>query len=201
MMYTQDYDEQLPANSYPNVNNGNSSSAYSWDVNIAPYAGVKVQTGSSPMIFRCPSDTGTSTQRSYAVPYIGYNPATSTNPNDAYFVFAYDRGVGMAAIPDPSETILLTEFPSTVVGVPGAPINNVFGNWSNSLVSGPTGRDGYTGIYGQDAANPGHQLHFDGWNYLFCDGHVKWLQPQQTLGSSGNAKTKEPGNLWIRIKS
>jgi len=26
--------------------------------------------------------------------------------------------------------------------------------------------------------------HFDGWNYLFADGHVKWLRPEQTIGAS-----------------
>jgi prepilin-type processing-associated H-X9-DG protein len=26
-------------------------------------------------------------------------------------------------------------------------------------------------------------LHFDGYNYLFADGHVKWLRPERTVGA------------------
>lgn len=25
----------------------------------------------------------------------------------------------------------------------------------------------------------------DGWNYLFCDGHVKWLKPKVTISTPG----------------
>ena len=26
--------------------------------------------------------------------------------------------------------------------------------------------------------------HFEGFNYLYCDGHVKWLKPQNTFGKN-----------------
>lgn len=32
----------------------------------------------------------------------------------------------------------------------------------------------------------GTPAHFDGWNYLYADGHVKWLKPGSTLGRGNN---------------
>ena len=29
------------------------------------------------------------------------------------------------------------------------------------------------------------RIHFDGWNYLFFDGHVKWLRPEATYRTPG----------------
>lgn len=197
MMYTQDHDEQLPLNARGTPALGIPDR--SWDTRIAPYAGVRVASGvPHRSIFLCPSEAGGDTaRRTYAVPYI--------LPNDPdggpLFVFSYSTGAKIAIIPEPSETILLAEFPSRKPGETGTLINNMFAHWGDSQVMGPYGYDSSSGRYGQDAANPGRTLHFDGWNYLFCDGHVKWLRPRRTLGSSNNPKTKEAGNLWIRMKS
>jgi prepilin-type processing-associated H-X9-DG protein len=97
---------------------------------------------------------------------------------------------------------LLTERSSTKqsdignIVAPNVLINNSFGAYSNSYVQGPS-----NGNNNQDAAYRGKQFHFDGWNYLFVDGHVKWLKPQATLGGAANAGTKAPGNLWLVFKS
>jgi prepilin-type processing-associated H-X9-DG protein len=32
----------------------------------------------------------------------------------------------------------------------------------------------------------GTPTHFDGWNYLYADGHVKWLKPESTIGTGNN---------------
>ena len=44
----------------------------------------------------------------------------------------------------------------------------------------------------------GRPLHFDGWNYLFVDGHVKWLRPERTINGSGlTAGTlDDPRGMW-----
>jgi prepilin-type processing-associated H-X9-DG protein len=28
-------------------------------------------------------------------------------------------------------------------------------------------------------------VHMGGWNYLFADGHVKWLRPERTITTAG----------------
>jgi prepilin-type N-terminal cleavage/methylation domain-containing protein/prepilin-type processing-associated H-X9-DG protein len=183
MMYTQDYDEQLPINKDP----------HPWDIDIAPYTGTKVQNGVSPAIFRCPSDTSADTRRSYAVPY---NGAASGGLAKANFVFGWNdtlgimQGVTLAAIQEPAATILMVEHPSTPSGMTSVFVN-YFGGYTGSYVGGPTGTTG------QDLGYPGHELHFDGWNYLFSDGHVKWIKPQQTLGGAASVVTKTESNLWV----
>lgn len=110
------------------------------------------------------------------------------------FVFI---GVKLAAIPRPAETLLLAERPSSS-GVPSSDptyVNNVFGAYSGSYVQNTSGTNG------QDTAKPGKPIHLEGWNYLFSDGHVKWLRPEQTrVGVTGNLAQRVPGNLWARIK-
>jgi prepilin-type N-terminal cleavage/methylation domain-containing protein/prepilin-type processing-associated H-X9-DG protein len=193
MQYTQDYDEKLPTAGAPS----GVVPPNCWDVCIAPYAGVKVQAGLPPAIFRCPSDASVETRRSYNVPYNGNYagpPYDSTKLSNATYVFGYEPavtppvliGVNTAWIPQPAITILLVEMPSSPPGV--SPVyNNSFAAYGYST--------GTTGLNGQDKGNPGQQAHFDGWNYLFCDGHVKWMRPEQTQPTATGV-----ANLWIRMK-
>lgn len=193
MQYTQDFDEQLPVNGRYSATA--RPSQHSWDVAIAPYTGMKVELGSSPMIFRCPSDVSAENRRSYAMAYFGNSP-----DGTARFILGYDNalssmvGVKLADIPQPAQTIMLTERPSSPAGET-AIVNNTFGHYTSSYVQSPTGADG------QDEAQPGKPIHLEGWNYLFSDGHVKWMRPEQTrIGVTSNLSQKVPGNLWLRIK-
>lgn len=200
MQYTQDFDEQLPINGSTSSTNPGTRS---WDVCIAPYTGVKVGGGASPLIFRCPSDVAKEGKRSYAVIYTGnYAPGAPSNAGLEYAsgTFGYDRnlslmrGVHTASIPEPATTLLLVELPSSPDGVTTADptyTNNSFGNYSNSYAQDITGNTN-----AQDRAKPGHTAHLDGWNYLFSDGHVKWLKPEATMAGG----TKHRGNMWARIK-
>ncbi len=191
MMYTQDYDEQLPTAASPS----GIVPPNAWDVCIAAYAGVKVFVGNtSPLIFRCPSDSSVAYARSYAIPYWS-NYAPDGGPT---FVFGDSVGVTpltfigvkMASIPAPAETLLLVEYPSST---------NYFGGYGG--VYGPTAASTDPSINFQDKSSPGQPIHFDGWNYLFCDGHVKWMRPEQTLGSATKSYQSVPSNMWARMKS
>jgi prepilin-type processing-associated H-X9-DG protein len=35
--------------------------------------------------------------------------------------------------------------------------------------------------------------HSGGWHYVFADGHVKWLRPDQTIGKGVNGNGKDAG--------
>jgi prepilin-type N-terminal cleavage/methylation domain-containing protein/prepilin-type processing-associated H-X9-DG protein len=200
MMYTQDYDDQLPTDSSPS----GKIPPYSWDVCIAPYVGVKVAVGASPSIFRCPSDTSADNRRSYSVPmggnYLGVTSDTHSIIN-ATFVFGEDYnlspvtliGVKTSDIPEPATTILLAEHPSVPTSTT---LTNLYGAYNGSYVSSFTGA-----ATGQDWGIAGSELHFGGWNYLFCDGHVKWMYPRQTVIGAQHLTSRVPGNLWIRFKS
>jgi prepilin-type N-terminal cleavage/methylation domain-containing protein len=190
MMYTQDYDEQLPINGYSTASNPFTTS---WDIGIAPYTGIKVQNGASPEIFRCPSDTSVDNRRSYSMVYTG----NYASDGGASGLLGWDSsisfmvGVKLAAIPEPPMTILLAEHPSSPSGV--TPVySNIFGTYSGSYVQGIGSAANH-----QAQGNPDHQLHFDGWDYLFADGHVKWLRPDATMAGG----TIHKGNMWARMKS
>lgn len=204
MQYTQDYDEQLPINGSTSSYPGSSS----WDVAIAPYTGVKVGGGASPAIFRCPSDTAIETKSSYAIPWNGMHAPGSTptfvfgttlKPDGSSYSANF-TGVKLASIPHPATTIMLAELPSSLPGIPSSDplyVNNSFGNYSNSYVTGPVGGTANK----QDKSRPGKPIHLDGWNYLFSDGHVKWMRPEQTMiGVTNGLSQRVPGNMWARIK-
>ena len=101
-------------------------------------------------------------------------------------------GVTLAAISDPSDTIMVAEKPR---------IWNNFGYVSQSGVACPEGTcciGGSGECYSQTCDSYGRPWHFGGWNYLFVDGHVQWLRPEQTRGSGGKAKGTLacPLGLW-----
>ena len=198
LQYVQDYDEQLPTAGSPS----GTIPPNVWDVAIAPYAGLQVKVGLAPLLFRCPSDSSDSMKRSYVIPYGGnYAGTDPTQLANASFVFGYDYsstpnliiGVKTATIQQPSDTILMTERSNSLAGEPVI-VNNTFGAYAGGYVGGPTGATG------QDLAKPGQQFHFAGWNYLFADGHVKWMLPEKTLGGAATPFVKIPGNLWSRLK-
>ena len=186
MQYSQDYDER-----YCNYQVGGRS----WDYLVSPYAGMKVDPSSSAGIFRCPSDTlsrpaGQPT-RSYAIPRTPWaeyvDSGRGGGPDDTRN-FGQTEGnghsidtLGGRAVADfqaPATTLMLVECPSE---------HNSFGETYNASCLGPVSNDGPgTNNSRQDAARPGMPNHFEGWNYLFVDGHVKWLRPRATMvGANG----------------
>jgi prepilin-type processing-associated H-X9-DG protein len=92
--------------------------------------------------------------------------------------FGTPPGVALARITVPAETLLLVESHT---------LNNVTNSWSMANSNGPFARraDGSnasgTPLNRQDALTPRQPFHFDGWNYLFTDGHAKWLRPEKTI--------------------
>ena len=104
----------------------------------------------------------------------------STGTNNTYLGRS---GQPMSKIASPSTTLLLVEF-----------------DWFQSIVGYYNYTHADCPAY-QNAANvttyyPG--VHSGGWNYLFCDGHVKWLNPEQTLGPGGVLGCNNPGprGMW-----
>lgn len=105
----------------------------------------------------------------------------------------------VSQVASPSTTFMLVEAPyngSTPAPLAGGSnVGNAVASSMYTLAAGPY----YTACYAswnaaianfgdgnmlaQDMANPGVPLHSGGYNYLYGDGHVKWLQPNQTLGT------------------
>jgi prepilin-type N-terminal cleavage/methylation domain-containing protein/prepilin-type processing-associated H-X9-DG protein len=212
MQYTQDYDEMTMPLYTNNTANGpylHNGGHYYWPDMLYPY--VKSGTGEAGTsagargIFGCPSTNYRmgSTNDGYlnSVSY-GYN---QNNLNNDYIVFdgnGGSRGVRIAKLTHPAETILFAE---------GALFTGAFLNGSLDTGDPDTDRATQNGIYQYNpdavmlrAANPSDSTalysslemgnmsengavtkyttdrvlrgHFDGANYAFTDGHVKWLK-------------------------
>jgi prepilin-type N-terminal cleavage/methylation domain-containing protein/prepilin-type processing-associated H-X9-DG protein len=207
LQYAQDFDETYVL-------------SYKWDTLVYPYVGAKSAWGSRSAMFECPSDTikrtSGSSKRSFAIagagqadcsPYdavggcaLGFagpltdnTPATSTR---------FSRGRRVSEIPDPAGTLEFVEFQSD--------LNNL-GNDNGSLISRPittsclSGYDPRQARCGQDMYWATRNIditaaHNEGWNYLFADGHVKWMRPEKTVGKNINAFADvwpyNPKGMW-----
>ena len=105
----------------------------------------------------------------------------------------YSRGRNLSEFQDPSGTLMIVEMPLQ---------SNLMFFPNFATVSKPITTNGYTpaqcynnpsniGLCGQDGQVP--PTHFNGWNYTFTDGHVKWYLPQNTIG---NGTFSNPKGMW-----
>jgi prepilin-type N-terminal cleavage/methylation domain-containing protein/prepilin-type processing-associated H-X9-DG protein len=163
IQYTQDYDELLPGNYW-----GNSSTT--WMANIQPY--IK-----NYQIYGCPSDTNTWNDGWYGANGVptsnaklsyGYNAYISTGGqtlNTANVNYgATFTALSNAAIVAPAATVMVAEGGASSVTTPAVAetSNPPFICWNtnaNNYWTSPCGR------------------HFGDANTLFCDGHVKTMNP------------------------
>ena len=178
--YTQDADEKFPTN--PAVGNLGQG----WASQIYPY--VKA-TG----VFQCPDDSTRSqtkgTITSYPVSYsVNLNLTrsdASSGPRDPHL------GQSIASQVSPAKTVLLAECqgiygPFTITPELGG-ANDVVSSVTNGGGGGAvypfspnnngSGGDLVTGNMGGVTANAKVGRHTEGSDYLFLDGHVKWLRP------------------------
>lgn len=218
MQYTQDYDETLPF-AYGADFDGQDRS---WDQEIQTYLAQKTGSTKVPTAntFTCPSDSysrGVNIARTYVmaggVLLASWSGASGMNvasppTSDPGLGGANDFSAGrqVSKLQDPAGTILLAEWPS-INNISSGSISSASNNGtSTSTIDRPvTG-----GVYGQDcmhisgttcvsgglAAAP---LHSGGYDYLMADGHVKWLRPEQTVGTGVNgsgAGVKSDGTTY-----
>ena len=159
MQYAQDYDEV-------HVPYGNWTLGYGYDYAINPYIkGIKEQRDgteikSNPGWQRCPDDSLAHTN------YGTTAAARSYSENDGPGYINGPSGVALAGIQVPASTILFAERPN-IYNSPVVP-------WYADVESPASQIDPVNGV-----SQPWHN---GGWNYIFCDGHAKYLKPEQTLG-------------------
>lgn len=157
----------------------------SWDGFILPYLGVDASPGAGAAhygevlqvaeIYRHPSDESVidlenRTRRGYAMVAGDGMVGLSTWSGTGWFPSAR-----ISSIPSPATTILITE----KAGYP----NNVVGRTGHAGIRSITGQTAY-----QPELNPGGKF-----NYLFCDGHVEFLHPDDTIG---NGTYDRPEGFW-----
>ena len=211
LQYAQDYDETLPRANSSLLSGAGENSA--WSYAIGPYTvkkgGALYSNTAGSGFFVCPSDSVTRSRGeqplSYAAPanYTAHDDARMWGANISSATMGnYIPGRALAAIPAPAGTIMIAESPAdertqsvnkVVVQKPtgcSAPTSASDYGYLNCQ-DGYSGAD-YAGADGTKRSTGGTPLHFQGWNYLFGDGHVKWLRPESTVTTPGATYTKDP---------
>lgn len=187
MQYTQDYDEQMPLISVNGPPDAASTGA--WDESNGPLGWVDALQPyiKSLQVFQCPSDkTGPNTNANGGG-YTDYFFNSNLNPNT--------KPISLAAITTPTNTLLIGEWQGANnkarsnwggFNVPAyveyAPVQSLYISPTSSYFSATMATIG-------DTTMTSCQRHLDGSNYLFTDGHVKWLK-----GDTGNTTSKISGS-------
>ncbi len=173
LQYIQDNEEKLPTG----IIGGADRFGTSWDGQIYPY--VK-----SAAVYRCPDDPNSGTSPNYPLSYAANADALR---NDAP---GWSHG-SISAFTAPTKTVMLMEIqdwvddfttPRTTVAYWNAPVSEGLDLFASTPSATPvgakrieTGPMGSTG-YNDPGTTPDKGRHSDGSNFLFFDGHAKWLR-------------------------
>ena len=186
IQYSQDYDEWLPSG---------STDRAGWAGEIYPY--VK-----SIQVFVCPSDP--------TVPGLSWQSTTSYALNSNFlFDWIYKSGwpadnySTLSSLTAPTSTVMGFEVTGCSFPTPGVAIDTASPtadgydaiNWSGGYKTGQMGGRAFGA--GQHATtDPQVARHFDGANFLACDGHVKYLQGVQVSnGFSAQTASASQGTV------
>jgi len=208
-LYEQEYRGWLPPSVSP------PPDARSYDSLVSPYlSGGKTlylaadAVGSTwAKIWQCPMDKITHVNQPAAPRSYSINIDLDVSGNYqmmSTLAGGLGWGVSLATIDDPADTIMVAERPN---------LANNYGYTANSDCGCPN--DSATpyspycnnGTYGFGQTHQGdpysYPWHSGGWNYLFVDGHVQWLTPWATLGSTPKARGTpgRPFGLWTPTAS
>ncbi|HEX8552168.1 MAG TPA: DUF1559 domain-containing protein [Abditibacteriaceae bacterium] len=178
--YTQDYDGRFPTERY----NAGETPIYGND-HIAWWKTMQSYI-KSRQIFVCPSDAASVrccgyTQRSYAM-----NDAVQQGWN--WGAVSFRPGRTESEIQAAATTILVTEVAS---------VNGDFEPTWDLHNLGTLNKPGVVGAAeGDSQTYKGGPRHFDGWNYMFADGHVKFLMPAATVNTTAGGSLSSPKGYW-----
>jgi len=213
MQYVQDNDETMP----PGLASYDGSWQTTWATAIQPY--IK-----SLELFRCPSDSlnqPSSNPNLDGVP-ISYGAnmvIDGLSPNEMIGAFGswengnpfWSKPVKMATFVRPSHTIAVAEKHNDETGVTSAHSTGFASDWIDpdwkfNWPSGPNGgamnRIPNPSVSGWTPAEKGltgdvSTKHLGTSNFLFADGHVKAMKPQDT--NPGPNPWSNPNNMWNRL--
>ena len=189
--YTQDYDERLPLLQY-------------WSGNIYPY--VK-----SEQVFLCPSDSGRASGNRKPLSYAynrNYNYVRGTAPRSLSDFTASSRTVTLFEITtnnnymavNISDPVALGDVQCSYFGTgyynfpTHCGNDGIFGttNYEPEVVTGLLG--GAPSLVGTLGGGWKPGRHLEGSNFLFGDGHVKWLKASNVVPGSAAIKSTDNRN-------
>src|SRR5688500_7453282 len=183
MQYTQDYDEKLPdVELYPGTSLFTSNYLL-WPDVIQPYM-------KSTQVFNCPSAVNGNTPNKGALPAVSetrldYGAASmegQNRPSNPY-AFTWNSGdpvrTSISSFTNVAETLMIGERDDRKTQPGGGAISY-----------------GYNVEPGFNLGKGPSSVHLEGGNWLFADGHVKWLRPDKA-----NATINGTANYyWLMVK-
>jgi prepilin-type N-terminal cleavage/methylation domain-containing protein/prepilin-type processing-associated H-X9-DG protein len=188
IQYMQDYDDMYPmhANEAPTPTTG-----LRWPQMMDPY--VK-----STQVYNCPNRSdftynGTRTSAGQ----IGYG--MNYYLNSFYYPSSSTKGLAMAAITRPAETVWIAEIVGVPAGSDPASITEYqcYPPYYGAVTNRTSATYGYDTV--PEAKGRLSKRHFDGTNVMWGDGHAKWMKRDVLEGdyTSGNeTANKEASKYW-----
>lgn len=163
--YSQDYDEYtVPTRIYPS-GNASTQMYFAWSHIIQPYL-------KNTQVLVCPSSTGKAQS-------IAYNFKVGSSYGEPVSATTPFPNRLLSTFPIPAETVAFIDCVGTtsMVDSGGIPQSPIFLIQRGSTDGNILGRLARAGSPHSDSYNgwPSAAIHLDGCNYLFTDGHVKWL--------------------------
>ena len=188
IQYTQDYDERLPYGYYLGTNG-------EFFTNIISAADVVMPYIKSRQVWRCPSNTRVNTPASSGPP--------TQSSGSGWMAYPPAHDYGTSAPAGYSGKAAFAEVYSSTVPPTALP---QFTNTAETFLTGDSNSEKAGGIYVYgygicpvDVANTPtpSTVHLEGGNWLFADGHVKWMRPENA-NATLNGKTWW---YWLRDKT
>lgn len=175
MMYAGDYNGNLPPACWAGAW---YEQAPTWQMLLCPYLGVGLPTTSQPRLFLCPSDKTSAAD--WVTTYIGNGNKCSYAANSAVIDVADTSidgdgrmgGENLSRLPRPSQTILLAEVQSEDLTL----LTIAARCWSEGNMFGYCNPGGTVQSSEVAERNRAGYHTGGGSNWLFCDGHVKWMK-------------------------
>lgn len=169
--YNQEYDEH-----YVRATSFDGSAFFGWRLALAPYL-------KSDQVFHCPSSQNELNVSGRTDYFINANLS-------AYTAIFNTTGINESLVVVPSITILLGDgsYDQTYVYTNPSP------SFSGTSSSTTSGLGDYCRNFTDDtpASDPASARHLGGANYVFCDGHIKWLRREKIFGA---IQTYPPANI------
>ncbi|MFN3653574.1 MAG: prepilin-type N-terminal cleavage/methylation domain-containing protein [Armatimonadota bacterium] len=188
-MYTQDYDEMLvPWNARLVARLANwDQPLYYWDSLLQPY--VKSGAPDRPVgqavfggVWRCPSTRNAASYRSY-----GYSQSLMYGPWPLQNGVSYYRAVSLAVLDAPAQTVFVGD------GGRFGRLAPPFWGQTSFDRGGTTSKVPNPGVGSTSSSSLGNNgwewpdIHNGGANYVFCDGHAKWMKAEVAFPPGMNA--------------